>query len=55
MFEPFMANENAITHFLRIIVGEGAGSGMAVMFLCTGISGALFSLIFYQRKDIRNL
>lgn len=32
-----------------------AGSGMAVMFLCTGILGALFSLISYQQKDIRKL
>lgn len=55
VFEPFMIKENAITLFLRMIVGEGAGSGMAVMFLCTGVLGALFSFIFYKRKDIRNL
>lgn len=55
VFEPFMLKENAVTLFLRMIVGEGTGSGMAVMFLCTGILGTLFSFIFYQRKDIRNL
>lgn len=55
VFEPFMLKENAVTLFLRMIVGTGAGSGMAVMFLCTGILGALFSFLFYQRKDIRNL
>ncbi len=55
VFEPFMLKENAVTLFLRMLVGEGAGSGMAVMFLCTGILGTLFSFIFYQRKDIRNL
>ncbi len=55
VFEPFMYNENAVTLFLRMLVGEGAGSGMAVMFLCTGISGALFSFVFYYRKDIHNL
>ncbi len=55
VFEPFMLKENAVTLCLRMLVGEGAGSGMAVMFLCTGILGALFSFIFYQRKDIRNL
>ncbi len=55
VFEPFMTRENAVTLFLRILVGEGAGSGMAVMFLCTGILGAMFSFMFYQRKDIRNL
>ncbi len=55
VFEPFMLKENHITLFLRMLVGEGAGSGMAVMFLCTGILGTLFSFIFYRRKDIRNL
>lgn len=55
VFEPFMLKENAVTLFLQMIVGEGTGSGMAVMFLCTGILGTLFSFIFYQRKDIRNL
>lgn len=55
VFEPFMLKDNAVTLCLRMLVGEGAGSGMAVMFLCTGILGALCSFSFYQRKDIRNL
>lgn len=55
VFEPFMRMENSVTLFLRMLVGKGEGSGMAVMFLCTGILGALFSFIFYQRKDIREL
>ncbi len=55
VFEPFMMLDNPMTRFLKIVVGEGAGSGMAVMFLCTGILGTLFSIIFYNRKDIHNL
>ena len=55
VFEPYMCTESAAVRFLHILVGDGTGSGMAVMFLCTGILGALFSFIFYQRKDIRNL
>ncbi len=55
VFEPFMMAKNPLTKFLQLIVGTGAGSGMAVMFLCTGILGALFSLISYQLKDIRDL
>ncbi len=55
VFEPFMLMENSVTLFLRMLVGKGKGSGMAVMFLCTGILGALFSFLFYRRKDIRNL
>lgn len=55
VFEPFMLMQGPIPQLLRKLVGEGAGSGMAVMFLCTGILGALFSFLFYQRKDIRDL
>lgn len=55
VFEPFMMTENPVADMLRMIVGTGAGSGMAVMFLCTGILGALFSLISYYQKDIRSL
>lgn len=55
VFEPYMMTQNGVTDLLHILVGEGAGSGMAVMFLCTGILGSLFSLISYRQKDIRNL
>lgn len=55
VFEPFMRTENAVTFILHKIVGAGTGSGMAVMFLCTGMMGALFSFISYQQKDIRDL
>ncbi len=55
VFEPFMLMENSVTLFLRMLVGEGQGSGMAVMFLCTGMLGAFFSFIFYHQKDIREL
>lgn len=55
VFEPFMQKENAVTAILRMLVGEGAGSGMALMFLCTGILGSLFSLISYRQKDIKKL
>ena len=40
---------------LTKIVGTGAGSGMAVMFLCTGVLGALFRLLSYRQKAIRAL
>ena len=55
VFEPFMMTENPVAGLLQMIVGKGAGSGMAVMFLCTGVLGALFSFIFYRQKDIREL
>lgn len=55
VFEPFMMTESPVSNLLQLIVGTGAGSGMAVMFLCTGILGAVFSLLSYHQKDIQNL
>lgn len=55
VFEPFMRGENIGVQTLEKIVGTGRGNGMAVMFLCTGVLGALFSLIWYKQKDIRAL
>ncbi len=45
VFEPFMAGGSAAAGFLSRIVGVGAGSGMAVMFLITGTLGTLGSLV----------
>ena len=47
VFEPFMRHQGLLAQFLSLLVGEGEGSGMAVMFLCTGILGSLFSYLFY--------
>ena len=55
VFEPFMMNDNPVSNFLHLLVGQGAGSGMAVMFLCTGVLGAAFSMIFYHQKAVQNL
>lgn len=52
VFEPFMATDAALAEWLRRIVGEGAGSGMAVMFLCTGFLGTLFSVISYRKQKV---
>jgi len=55
VFEPFMLTDNAVARLLQAVVGTGAGSGMAVMFLCTGTLGCLSSFIFYRQKDIQRL
>lgn len=52
VFEPFMRTGNGATAVLHMLVGEGAGSGMAVMFLCTGMLGSLFSVLSYRQKEI---
>ncbi len=53
VFEPFMQGDTAVASFLRLLVGAGEGSGMAVMFLCTGILGFLFSVLSYRNKEIQ--
>jgi DHA3 family macrolide efflux protein-like MFS transporter len=45
VFEPFMAGSSAAARALQAVVGAGAGSGMAVMFLMTGALGILSSLV----------
>ena len=55
VFEPFMASQSAFAGVLQRLVGSGAGSGMAVMFLCTSICGTLFSFLCYRSKGIDEL
>lgn len=55
VFEPFMASNHAAAVFLQGIVGKGPGSGMAVMFLCTGLLGALSSVFGYKNRPVKNL
>lgn len=55
VFEPFMASKCTLAAMIQNIVGTGSGSGMSVMFLCTGILGSIFSCLAYRNKYIQNL
>lgn len=55
VFEPFMASGQQAVVFLEKIVGTGAGSGMGVMFLCTGFLGAFSSFLGYRNPYVRGL
>lgn len=55
IFEPLMQTELFPVKVLSILVGRGPGSGMAVMFLGTGLLGFLISFISCWNKDIRKL
>jgi MFS family permease len=55
VFEPFMASDHVMAGVLEKLVGSGSGSGMALMFLCTGCLGCAASLIGYNDKEIRKL
>ena len=52
---PLMKTDLALVKVLQQLTGTGAGSGMAVMFLCTGVTGALFSFLSFHNKDSRKL
>lgn len=45
VFEPLVNSAAPQAQALRPLVGTAPGGGMAVMFLCTGLLGALFSLL----------
>lgn len=55
VFEPFMNSNNKISDLLEKIVGHGSGSGMAIMFICTGIMGSISSILWYKNKEIKKL
>ncbi len=55
VFEPFMASGSPAAAFLGRLVGAGPGSGMAVMFICTGLIGTLWSLAAYSSRGVREL
>ena len=55
IFEPFMNGNSAIKHLIMPIVGDGRGSGIALMFLFTGVSGTIISLLGLMNKEIRTL
>ncbi len=55
VFEPLMGSSHRIQQFLAIIVGSGTGSGMAVIFIGTGILGFTVSVLSYHNKHIQGL
>lgn len=55
IFEPIMKSDKMIVSIFHNIVGQGSGSGMAVMFLCTGILGSVASIAAYKLKEIQKL
>lgn len=55
VFEPWMKSGSKVTILLGQLVGTGNGSGMAVMFLCTGILGSVSSILAYRKKEVQQL
>lgn len=55
VFNPFMEGRSTVAIYLQRIVGHTGGSGMAVMFLITGVCGFITSILWYRNKDIQSL
>lgn len=55
VFEPLIHSTNKFVAVLQNIVGSNAGSGMALMFLCTGILGFSVSVTSLFNKEIQKL
>ena len=55
VMEPFMAGDSLARQALSKLVGTGAGSGMAVMILVSGLVGAAASLLALSSKGFRSL
>ncbi|MBS5083037.1 MAG: hypothetical protein E7B11_27575 [Clostridiales bacterium] len=51
VFEPFMQTRHPLALLLQGIVG----SGMSVMFLCTGILGFITSILWYRNPELKKL
>lgn len=55
VFEPFMEGNGATQDFFKKIVGSGSGSGMALMFVITGLIGLIVCFILQKNKHIKAL
>jgi len=55
VFEPFMAGNSGMQALFAALVGTGKGSGMAVMFLITGVVGVISSLVCLRNEEFRTL
>lgn len=55
VFEPFMVSGSQRAKWVQGLVGNTEGSGMALMFVMTGLLGCLTSLLWYRSKEIYKL
>jgi MFS family permease len=55
VFEPAMASGGAFAQFFQPLVGSGPGSGMAVLFVFSGILGVVAALIGYLVPVVRQV
>ncbi|WBW97845.1 MFS transporter [Oceanirhabdus sp. W0125-5] len=52
IFEPMVGNNSVIIEMMKGYIGNGKGTGMAMMFICTGLFGGVICLLGYKNKAI---
>jgi hypothetical protein len=55
VFEPLMSGQSLVSQVLSLLVGFGEGSGIAVMFLITGVIGTISCLLCLRDSAYREL
>jgi predicted MFS family arabinose efflux permease len=55
LFEPAMLAGGSLAGLFGGLVGTGSGSGMSLMFVITGLTGALVALAGYAIPAVRNV
>lgn len=55
IFEPFMKGSSSVKQALSHIVGDGAGSGISLIFIIAGLTGFILTLILRNNKYIKEL
>ncbi|WP_172674802.1 hypothetical protein [Cellulosilyticum ruminicola] len=54
-FKPFMTTPSALQRFFSTIVETGAGSGLALIFLCSSLTGTCICILGLYHKRFREL
>lgn len=55
VFEPFMKQQGTLQNVFSKIVGDGAGSGIGLIFVLAGLTGIIITLCLYNNQKIRTL
>ncbi|SET58191.1 MFS transporter [[Clostridium] polysaccharolyticum] len=55
VFEPMLQKRTGLARMLIYVLGNAEGTGMAVMFLCTGVTGFTICMLFANSKMIQIL
>ena len=55
ILEPFMSRPSSIQIMLSKIVGNGSGSGIALIYLCISVLGVIGCIFFKNKSNIMSL